>query len=147
MQGHVSVLQPSAPFEVVAGRAGRDHIRPGVHPAQVTRQDVVDGQVVYFPSTVLAGIIVAAENLAPGQFDSRARAMNHILEADDGWTWERCRDSFNLAAPVGNQRGFSGEHQPDSPPHVANINWLEVGVQNQDIHNISKTWQIILQCD
>ena len=64
-QDHVRLLQPSSPLVMVALRAGRNHVRPGVLAAQVTRQDVVKGQVSGVVSAVLAGEFIPAEYLAP----------------------------------------------------------------------------------
>lgn len=145
-QGHVGVFQPATSLKMIAGRAGRNDVRPGMCSTQVTGQDMVNRQIVHPPPAVLTGIIITAKYFAPGEFDARARAVNHVLQADNGRARERRRDGFNFAASIGNQRGFSAQHQPDCTPHVADINWLEVGIQYQHIHSVSKTWQIILQC-
>jgi hypothetical protein len=145
VQGHVGFLQPPATFVVIAGGAGRHHIRPGMHPAHMSRNNVVDRQVCNLLAAILACIIIPPKNLAPVQFDPWPGPLNHVFQADDGWARESPRHGLDCAAAVGDQRGFSGEHQPQRSSRVANINWLKVGVQNQNFHAASAIWQIILQ--
>jgi hypothetical protein len=46
--------------------------------ALITRDDMVDGELVSFLATILAGIVVAVENLKAGQLSLRARALDYI---------------------------------------------------------------------
>lgn len=127
-QLHVRFFKPSASFAMVAGRTGCDNIRPNVHPTQVTWQDMVNRQVGPLMPTVLAGIIVPAEHLSTAELHVWARAVDHVIEADDGWARKAHRDRLDDTPAIGNQRGFTGEHQPDRSSCVANIDWLEIGV-------------------
>ncbi len=61
---HVRLVHFAAAFAMIAGGAGRHEVRPGVLPAHVTRNDVVNGQRPFAPAAVLTGIIVAAEYFA-----------------------------------------------------------------------------------
>ena len=81
-------IQLPSTFAVVAGRAGRHYIRPRVQSTQVARQDMINGQILDLPRTILACIIVASKDLTSGQFNMRARALNHVFQADDGRAWE-----------------------------------------------------------
>ena len=74
----------SAAFTVVAARAGGHYIGPDVLPAQVLGQDMVHGQFAGVPPTVLAGVVIPAEDLPAGQFDLQARAVDHLLQPDNG---------------------------------------------------------------
>ena len=55
----------------VAGDAGADDVFPGRRAAAVARDDVVEVQVLAVKSlaAVLAGVVVALENVVPGEFD------------------------------------------------------------------------------
>jgi hypothetical protein len=61
---HVRLVHFAAAFAMIARRASRDEIRPGMLPTHVTWNDVVNGQRPLAPAAVLAGIIVAAEYFA-----------------------------------------------------------------------------------
>ena len=58
------LLRRLAPLAVVARLARRDEVVPGVGPAAVARHDVVEREVVRLPTAVLAGVAIAAEDLA-----------------------------------------------------------------------------------
>ena len=69
---------------VVARRAGCDKVGPVVNASQVPWDDVIHSQHGGCFSTILAGKMVAAENLAPRKRDARAGRMHHARQADDG---------------------------------------------------------------
>lgn len=75
----------SAAFAMIARRASGDYVRPYVRSAEVARNYMINGQSAFTPAAILAGIIVASENLAPRQLDMRARAIDLIFETNNGW--------------------------------------------------------------
>ena len=82
-QSHVCFIEPASALAMIAGRASRYHVRPGVFTAHVTRQNMVNRQPSITLSTVLAGIIIAAEDLTARQLHVRARAVHLAVESDD----------------------------------------------------------------
>jgi len=67
-----------------------------------------------------------------------------MFETDDGWARERLRNRPDDTASIGDQRGFSREHQPDCSAGVANIDGFEVGVeyQYQRFHIVSRSGKL-----
>jgi len=80
------------------------------------------------PTAVLTDARIAAEDLAAGQFDLRARAMDHVLKADDRRPGDGKRDGADVPAPVQHHRGLAGENQSDGPPGVADVERFKVDV-------------------
>jgi hypothetical protein len=60
-----------------------------VAPAAVARDDVVQRQVAGADAAVLAGMVIANENLAPRQPHARPWALDHVHEPNDRWTLEK----------------------------------------------------------
>lgn len=50
----------------IAGYAGANHILPDVLTTPVSGNDMVQGKLMSLPATILAGILVAVENLKAG---------------------------------------------------------------------------------
>jgi hypothetical protein len=69
-------------------------------PTAVTRHDMVDGQDGRPLPAVLARELITPEDLTLGELDSRVRTLNHVRKPDDGWAWEHCRGSPNLASTI-----------------------------------------------
>ena len=61
----------------VAGDAGANHIFPGVLTTPVAWNDVVQGKLPSFLTAILAGVVVAIENLKASQSSLRPRALYH----------------------------------------------------------------------
>jgi hypothetical protein len=106
-QGHLGFFQRASAFAMIAGGAGGNHIRPGVGATQMLGHHVVDGEIVRAPPAVLAGIIIAAEDLAAGKPDLHARAVDHLIKSNYGRDGDRLCDSLEIAAAVHHQVGFS----------------------------------------
>ena len=94
------IFEAAPTFAVVAGSTSSNDIIPDMHASQVARHDVIHGHVVSMPPAVLAGEIVSAEYLAPGQFDMRSGTVDHILQADDGGAWNLLRHGADMSATV-----------------------------------------------
>jgi hypothetical protein len=80
---HPYFLRKAARLAAVAGHAGADHILPLVLAAPVAWDNMVNGQLMRLPATVLAGIAVSDEHLPPGELALRSRALDEVDEADD----------------------------------------------------------------
>ena len=66
-QAHVRLSGRAPCLSVVAGNAGCRHVLPGVGAAPEPRDDVIQGQVSTLPTTVLAYVSIADEDLSPGK--------------------------------------------------------------------------------
>ena len=77
--------QRAAALAVVACSAGRNDVVPGVLAAAVSRHDVIQREVVTSLAAVLAGVVVALEDLLARELHDRTRSLDVIDEADDRW--------------------------------------------------------------
>ena len=93
--------------------------------------DVVERQVVGLAAAVLAGVPVAAEDLAPGQLDPRPRAADLVLEPDDRGRLVDGADRADLGVVVLDDLRLGAEHQPERPRDVADVQGLVVLVQHE----------------
>ncbi len=130
-QSHPRFLKRQAAFAVIAGWAGSHNIRPHVGATHVTRQNVVDGEVGGLLSAVLAGIVVAAEDLAAGEADVRMRGVDHLLQADDGRDGVFGAGSVYDAPAVENQKSFVRQHQAKRAMEVGDVDGFVVRIENQ----------------
>ena len=77
-------LRQRAPaLAVVTRSAGSHHVVPRVLAAAMTRHHMVQGQVVTSLAAVLAGVLVALEDLLARELHDRTRSLDVIHEADD----------------------------------------------------------------
>ena len=67
MQLHVRLLQRLAAFFAIAGWTRADDIFPGMRTLAITRNDVIDGQMIRLDTAILACKIIAAKNGAASQ--------------------------------------------------------------------------------
>lgn len=63
-QGHIGFFRCIAAFAPVTGHAGSHQVFPGVPTALVARDNVVDSQDAPLTTAILAGVVVAAQNLS-----------------------------------------------------------------------------------
>jgi hypothetical protein len=82
-KAHARFLGAPTALAVIARRTSGHYIHPGVLPALVAWDHVVDRQAHFTAAAVLTCIIVATEYFPPGQLDARARAPHLMLQADD----------------------------------------------------------------
>lgn len=121
-----------ASLAMVATAAGTDDILPGVRTATGTRYDVVDGQIMGTDTAVLAGVVVAEEDLATTEFDTHRGALDQAQEPDDRRCGEAplCRSNLLL---IGLQDFcLAGKPQNKRSPQCCHMEWLVVLVQNED---------------
>src|SRR5205807_340861 len=83
-QLHARLLRRAATLAVVARPARRDEVLPGVLPASMLGDDVVEREVAAAAAAVLAALQVAREDLAAGQSRAWMGTPHEVVEADDG---------------------------------------------------------------
>ncbi len=127
---HLRLLNGAAALAVVAMRAGSHQVSPGMRPAEVAWDDMVDRQGSGVLAAILAGVVIATKHLALGQFDARVGTVNHLFQADDGWTRVYLPNGLNLAASIQDEAGFSINNEGNGTAGIADIDRLEVGVKN-----------------
>src|SRR5262245_37590058 len=74
-QAHARFLGQTAALAVIAVLARSNEVVPCVGSAAMARDDVIERQVVRLRSAVLAGVLVADEDLLPREPDTRARSL------------------------------------------------------------------------
>jgi hypothetical protein len=79
---HPRFLGAATGFVVVASLAGADHVVPIVLAAETARDNMIQGQLLCFLATVLAGVAVPNKYLSPCQPPLRLRALDQIDEAN-----------------------------------------------------------------
>ena len=80
-------------FVVIAGRAGRHYIGPGVRAAQMSGDHVIYRQASITPPAILSGIIVAAKNFAARQSE---RGRGRLICTSSRMTEGRGINSFTV---------------------------------------------------
>ena len=80
---HAAGGQELVALPSIAPAAAGDQIVP-VHPAPGPfRQDMVNGQIAGLDAAILAGVVVAGEDGAPGQLEIRQRPLDMVAQADN----------------------------------------------------------------
>jgi len=93
---------------------------------------VVQGQISGVGPTVLAGVVVAQEDVAAGEAGHRARAPHLVQQLDDGRARDPPRDGADLG-PIGLQGlRLAPEDEHYRPAQVAEVEGFVVLVQDQD---------------
>jgi len=65
------------------------YVLPGVGAAPVPRNNVVDGKVPPFTSTILAGVGISDEYVPAGKASLKRGSTYQVPQSDDRWYWER----------------------------------------------------------
>src|SRR5215213_5736272 len=120
-QGHPRFGRELTPLAMVARLARGDEIVPGVHSAAGARHDVVDGQVVTLPPTVLAGVAVTDKDLTPRELHARPRPVDQINHADHRRRRKRARGRLHDPAVGLENLRLAIEDEQDRPAHVADV--------------------------
>ena len=81
-QFHSCLLRGSTGLASIAGYASTNHISPRVLAIEVSRDNVVQGNLPDFLTAILAGILVAVENLKASQLSLWPGALNHVGYSD-----------------------------------------------------------------
>lgn len=109
-QMHAGFGEGAPSFVVIAGRAGCDNVLPDVTAIKMARHHVIHRQNGSDLAAILAGVIIAAKDLAPVERHLRVRSMDHVLQADHRWDRISGGGSMHDAASVHHKIGFIGEH-------------------------------------
>lgn len=75
---HFRFLGAATCFAVVAGLAGADHVVPIMLAAEMTRDNMIQGQLLRFLATVLAGVAIPNQYLSPCQPPLWLRTLDQI---------------------------------------------------------------------
>ena len=77
-QLHPGFLGGSTCLTAITGYTGTNYIFPSMLSALVSRDDMVQGKLSSFLTTILTGVLVTFENLKSGQLSRRATGtLNH----------------------------------------------------------------------
>src|SRR5438270_5206724 len=82
-QRHPRLRERAPALSVIAGLAGGHDVFPNVLTAPVTRDHVVERQVVATPAAVLAGVVVADQDFLARHLHDRPRTLHVVGETDD----------------------------------------------------------------
>ena len=129
---HPGLFRRAGCLAMVAGDAGGYQIRPGVLSAGILGQHMVDGECAALTTAILAGIVIAPEDLMPRKLKDRAGTMDHVFETDNGRDGIRPAHSMKFPASVLDEGCFLRVDQAERSANVANMYGLEVGVQHKN---------------
>lgn len=130
-QVHMRLGDRAAAFVAIARGTRRYQIVPRIHPPQAARHHMIDGEARAFLSAVLAAIIVAPKDFFLGEFDARARPLDHVDHANDAGPRKERANGVDIAATVLDDLGFADEQQTDRAPRVAHVERFEVAIEHQ----------------
>jgi hypothetical protein len=82
-------------------------------------------------TTILAGVIIPAQDLTLGKLDLRARAMDHLFQSDDGRARINLPHSLNLTASIQDQASFSVNNECYGTAGIADVYRLEIRIKDQ----------------
>lgn len=121
LQVHICFLRALATLTPVAWRTSGNQVTPRVWPTPVPWNDMIQRQVTHLPAAILARKIVPAQDLSFGQRNTRARAPDHVAEADHRRNLKFGRTAANHAAAIENRFRPTGEYQRQCTFGVANV--------------------------
>ncbi len=130
-QAHLGLFDGAPTLAMIAMWAGGHQVVPGVLASQVAWDNVIDSQGSRVLTTILAGVVIASQDLALGELDPWAGAMDHFFQSDNGWARVYLPNGLDLAASIEDQAGFSINNEGDGTAGIADVDRLEVSVENQ----------------
>jgi hypothetical protein len=98
----------------------------------IPRNNVVHCQSSFATAAILTSIAITPEDFAAGKFDVRAWTAHLMLEPDDGRTRENQSHGAQVTPAIGYHGRFSPKDQYNCPPRCADVDGLEVRVEDQD---------------
>jgi hypothetical protein len=125
----VNFFQFSSTFAMVAVWTGSNNICPQVFSPQVFGPNMVNGQVVGMPPTILACIPVPAKDLPAGQLDLQAGTVNHLFQPDDRRNWNFLPDSLNITTPIHDQISLPQKDQANCAAGVTDVYRFKISVK------------------
>ena len=124
------VGEPPA-LSVVAVLARCNQVVPRVRAAAVTRNDVVQGQIVRLRAAVLARVLVAEEDLAPAESHPRARPLYAVLQPNDRRRPKDLRGRADVVMVVLDDLCLLAEDESKRPSDIADVEGLVIRVKKQ----------------
>jgi len=102
-----------------------------VAATSVSRDDVIQREVLHLVAAVLAGVPVTDEHLAPGELHSRAGSADVVLQPDDGGRAEDLpRRSHLLVVELDHFR-LLAEHEAEGAREVTDVQRLVIHVEHE----------------
>ena len=89
---------------------------------------MIDGQGIRLAAAILAGVIIATEDLLAGQFDDGAGAFDHPIETDDGGQGKNIGNAVDDSSTIHHQSGFFGQDHIDRSVRRGDVDGLEICV-------------------
>ena len=132
MEPESGLDQRFATLSVVAGSTSTDQIIPRVDAATGPGNDVVNSEFTSSHTAVLASEVITNEDLTPAKFNTGAWTANHVRETDYRGriiAIPGCRHADIVRLE---DFRFTGNHEDDRPPNVADIERLVIMVQNEN---------------
>src|SRR5258707_4323176 len=131
-QQHARLVRRAPTLAVVAAAAGADQVVPAVAAAAMARDDMVQSEIAGADAAVLAGVMIANEDLAAGEPHARSRPFDHVHQPNDRWPREEPIGGADGDFGVFEHLSLAAVHQDQSSACVAHIQRLVVLVQHQD---------------
>lgn len=120
-----------APFAQVAPKAGAHHVLPRVRPAEVTRDNVVDGQLTRSRTAILAGVVIAHEDFASCHAHRNPRSPDVVPQPNDPRPGARPSRRPNCCSTGSEQLCLVGIDEGDSAAKATHVEWLKVNIQDE----------------
>jgi hypothetical protein len=116
-----------------------------MEPTLVSWNHMIDGESCIAAAAILARIIVAPKDLAPGEFDMGSRSTHLEFKADDGRAWKHQSYRVQVAAAISYHGCLTPEYENHGPPRGADVDRLEVRVEDQNwlVHGAPAILRII----
>src|SRR5258708_7674900 len=89
VQEHARLVGRSTALAMIAAPAGAYQVVPAVSATAVARDDVVQGEIAGTNTAVLAGLVIADEDLAARQAHARTGPLDHVDQPNNGWSWKQ----------------------------------------------------------
>lgn len=97
--------------------------------AQASGKNMIHREIMGTAAAVLAGMIIASQDLSFCQAHMGSRSAHQVAQLDDGWHVEDGRRTANRAAAIEQYFCFSSENQGQRPLRAADIERFEVHIQ------------------
>jgi len=120
-KAHSRLSRGTSRLTPIARDTGANYVVPRMPTAPIAGNNVVHGEIPPVPTTILASISIAAENLKPGQSRLLPRPLYHIEEADHGGEREDLVSGPNLTGIVLHHLSLAPVEQNHRPPSLADI--------------------------
>src|SRR5205823_14889561 len=132
-QRHARLGERTTALPVIARLACRDDVLPDVLAPTMTRDHMVECEVVAAPPAVLAGVVVTHEDFFPCHLHDRTRALHVVGEPDHrGGGKAEPLARHKVSVLLDDARLFLGKEDHRSA-HVADVERLKVKVEYEHI--------------